>query len=80
MKLNDDISTVTWSYAQVEATKHVVDQIEAHYTAYTDVLWAVARRTNPTFTDMESEDFMYLYRIHTDTKTSSSFTRDGQQS
>lgn len=85
MKVSDDISTVTWSYAEQFDTQYnhvkTVDQIEAHYTGYTDVLWAISRRIKPSFDDLDWGDYMTLYRIHTDTMPASgSFTRDGQQS
>ena len=48
MKLSDDISTVTWSYKEKKDTTQsfikTVDHIEAHYTGYTDVLWAISRK------------------------------------
>ena len=83
MKLSDDIATVEWSYAQVQPSSGevlTVDRIETHKTGYTDVIWAVSRRILADFSDMTDSDTMYLYRIHTDTKTGSSFTRDGQLS
>jgi len=83
MKLSDDISTVTWSYTEIKATTEdyvkTVDHMEAHYTAFTDVIWAISRKVNYDFSSLELGLYMTLYRIHTDTMPASgSFTRDGQ--
>jgi hypothetical protein len=56
MKLSDDISTVTWSYTEIKATTEdyvkTVDHMEAHYTAFTDVIWAISRKVNYDFSSL----------------------------